>query len=290
MIGIGIGQAWHSAGMNGFDGLVRITEDGKLHIHTGVGNLETFSHSVATRVATEVLKINWGNCILVRGDSRKGLPWNSAQTGNNTTFTETRTNCVAAMDAVTKLNGIVALELGVSADDYDIGDEKVFSIKDPFTSIGYADVAKRTIELGGKYSGQEAVGIIAGTGLICVAKDNLEKKGTAPGIVVGFMGIELDTEAGKYEIPGRHSVTDCGTVAHYMGLETKINGGAVHGIGKQHWKRPSTTRRTAYRQIWVYINVKLPGSMGITLQMDWNAVDIADPQNPVGAQKVSRNL
>jgi CO/xanthine dehydrogenase Mo-binding subunit len=39
--GIGVGCAYHPAGFNGFDGLVRITPDGKLHIHTGVGNLGT---------------------------------------------------------------------------------------------------------------------------------------------------------------------------------------------------------------------------------------------------------
>ena len=45
--GIGIGQGYHSAGSNGFDGLVRITPDGKLHVHTGVGNLGT--HSIRRR-------------------------------------------------------------------------------------------------------------------------------------------------------------------------------------------------------------------------------------------------
>ena len=45
VIGIGIGQGYHSAGSNGFDGLMRITPDGKLHVHTGVGNLGTYSHS-----------------------------------------------------------------------------------------------------------------------------------------------------------------------------------------------------------------------------------------------------
>ena len=57
--GIGVGQAFHPAGFSGFDGLVRITPDGKLHIHTGVGNLGTFSHSSTARIAAEVLKMDW---------------------------------------------------------------------------------------------------------------------------------------------------------------------------------------------------------------------------------------
>ena len=54
--GIGIGQAFHPAGFAGFDGLVRITPDGKIHLHTGVGNLGTYSHSGTQRVAAEALK------------------------------------------------------------------------------------------------------------------------------------------------------------------------------------------------------------------------------------------
>jgi hypothetical protein len=37
--GIGVGQAFHAAGRGGLDGIVRLTTDGKLHIHCGVGNL-----------------------------------------------------------------------------------------------------------------------------------------------------------------------------------------------------------------------------------------------------------
>ena len=39
IVGVGVGSAFHPAGQTGFDGLVRITPDGKIHIHTGVGNL-----------------------------------------------------------------------------------------------------------------------------------------------------------------------------------------------------------------------------------------------------------
>ena len=43
----------------------------------------------------------------------------------------TRTNYVAAMDAVNKLLEIAAMELGGSAEDYDIGEERVFRKADP---------------------------------------------------------------------------------------------------------------------------------------------------------------
>ncbi|MCZ0955215.1 MAG: molybdopterin-dependent oxidoreductase, partial [Rhodospirillaceae bacterium] len=120
--GIGVGQAFHSAGRSGYDGLVRLTPDGKLHIHSGIGNLGTYSHTATSRVAAEILKCDWENCVVVRGDTRRHLPWSSSQSGSNTSFTMTRTNYVAAMDALEKLKQIAAMDLGGSPDDYDIGD------------------------------------------------------------------------------------------------------------------------------------------------------------------------
>ena len=41
--------------------------------------------------------------------------------------------------------------------------------------------------------------MIAGTGLIGVAKDNLPRVGVTPGLTVTFAEIELDTETGKVD-------------------------------------------------------------------------------------------
>src|SRR5690606_18979456 len=208
VIGVGIGQAFHSAGAGGFDGLVVLKPDGKLHIHTGVGNLGTYSYVVTARVAANTLKCKWENCIVERGDSSKHLPWNLGQFGSNTSFTMSRTNYAAAMDAVAKLKEIAAMDLGGSPDDYDIEDERVFKIDDPSTGLTYAEAAQRAIELGGKFAGHEvpddlnemtkasAAGV-AGTGLVGVAKDNLALTGTVPALAAGFVEIELDVETGK---------------------------------------------------------------------------------------------
>ncbi len=48
----------------------------------------------------EVLKVDWERCVVERGDSRRQLPWNNGQFGSNTNFTMSRTNFVAATDAL----------------------------------------------------------------------------------------------------------------------------------------------------------------------------------------------
>src|SRR5262249_32630001 len=137
-IGIGVGQAFHPAGFAGFDGIVRITPDGKIHLHSGIGNLGTYSHTGTSRISAEVLKANWENCIVERGDTRKGLPWNIGQFGSNTSFTMARSNFAAATAAVTLLKEIAATDFGGKVEDYDIGGEKVFLRTDPSKSLTYA--------------------------------------------------------------------------------------------------------------------------------------------------------
>jgi CO/xanthine dehydrogenase Mo-binding subunit len=295
--GVGVGTAYHSAGGNGFDGLVRITPDGKTHIHTGVGNLGTYSHTGTARVAAEILKADWNNCVVVRGDSSKHLPWNLGQFGSNTSFTMTRTNYVAAVDAVAKLKEIAARDLGGSPDDYDIGGEKVFSKTDASKSLTYAQAAQRAIELGGKFDGHEvaedlnamtkasAAGL-AGTGLIGVAKDNLPRVGTVPALAAGFIEIDLDVETGMYEIIDYVGVADCGTVIHPMGLRTQIKSGAVMGIGLAASERHIFDPQNGLPGNVGLLLSKPPSYLDVPATMTTAAIDIADPQNPVGTKGV----
>ena len=295
--GLGVGTAYHSAGANGFDGLVRITPDGKIHIHTGVGNLGTYSHTATSRVAAEVLKANWDNCTVVRGDSRNHLPWNLSQFGSNTSFTMTRTNYVAAMDAVEKLKEIAAMDLGGAPADYDIGGERVFAKADPSKGLTYAQAAQRAVELGGKFDGHEvaadlnamtktsAAGV-AGTGLVGVAKDNLPRTGTVPALAAGFIEIELDTETGKFDIVDYVGVADCGTVLHPQGLSHQIKSGAVMGFGLAATERHIYDPQTGLPGNIGLMQSKPPSYLDVPAAMQTGWVDIADPQNPVGAKGI----
>jgi CO/xanthine dehydrogenase Mo-binding subunit len=295
VIGVGVGQAFHPAGRNGYDGLVCLTPDGKLHIHNGAGNLGTYSHSGTSRVAAEVLKCSWDNCVVERGDSRKHLPWSPTQSGSNTSFTMTRQCYVAAVDALEKLKEIAALDLGGAPEDYDIGEEIVFKVSDPSQSLSYAAAAQRAVELGGKYSGQEmpddiheitraAVEGLAGTGLIGVAKDNLYREGLVAGISIGFIEIELDLETGKFEILRYLGVCDCGTVLHPLSLRTQINGGAVQGFGMAASERHIYDPQNGLPGNVGFLQCKPPSYLDVPAQMHSAAVELVDPQNPVGAK------
>ncbi len=294
---VGIGQAYHAAGYNGFDGMVRITPDGKLHIHTGVGNLGTYSYGATSRVAAEVLGYDWNNTVIERGGTLKAMPFNIGQFGSNTCFTMTRTNYAGAMDAKQKLLEIGAAMLGGKADDYKLDKERVVA-KNGSGSITFAQAAKKAIELGGKYSGHEvdeklngltkaAVGMIKGTGLIGVAKDKLPKKGTVPALAAAFIEIELDPETGKVEILDYMGVADVGQVLHPQGLDAQIRGGAVMGFGLAAMERyiydPAYARPNAIG----FYQAKPPTYLDVPAELGSLAVEGAvDEQNPVGAKGI----
>jgi CO/xanthine dehydrogenase Mo-binding subunit len=295
--GIGIGQAFHPAGFAGFDGLVRIMPDGKLHIHTGIGNLGTYSHTGTSRIAAEVLKYGWENCVVERGDTRKNLPWNIGQFGSNTSFTMARTNYVAAMDALAKLKEIAAMDLGGAPDDYDIADEAVFLKSDPSKRITYAAAAQRAIALGGKFDGhapgddmnpmtRESVTALAGTGLIGAARDNLPITGQPAAFCVGIAHIELDVETGEFDFIDYLAVADCGTVIHPMGLATQIKGGGVMGFGMATLERHIYDPQNGLPGTVGLYQAKPASYLDVPSVMHSGAVDQPDPQSPLGTKGI----
>jgi CO/xanthine dehydrogenase Mo-binding subunit len=297
--GIGVGQAFHPAGFAGFDGLLCLTPDGKLHVHTGVGNLGTFSHSGTSRIAAEVLKVDWENVVIQRGDSRKNLPWNIGQFGSNTSYTMTRTNYVAAQDMLAKLKEIAAKDLGGKPEDYDVDGAKVVAKNGK--SMTYAEAAKRAIALGGKFDGHElpadinpmtqaSATALAGTGLIGVAKDNLPWTGQPSAFAACFIEIELDTETGQHRIVDLVSVADCGTVIHPMGVQTQIKGGAVQGIGMATLERLVFDPQNGLPANVGFHQQKPASYLDLPTEMHTDVVDKPDPSNPVGSKGIGEPL
>lgn len=301
VIGIGVGSAFHSGGSNGFDGIVRILPDGKLYVHSGAGNLGTFSYAATSRVAAEVLGYDWDNVVIVRGRTDRHLPWMIGQFGSNTAYTASRANYVAAVDAKDKLLEIASQVLGGTAADYELKDEKVVHKTDASKSMTFADAAKRAIELGGKFSGKEvpedinpmtkaSVAALAGTGLVGVAKDKLPKRGLVPALCSGFCMIELDTETGEFEIKEYLGVADCGTVLHPLGLQSQMHGGAMMGFGL------ATTERIVYdHALGLPANVQFDQSKPQTFldapkNFQWAAVESPDRDNPVGVKGIGEPI
>ncbi len=295
--GVGVGTAYHSAGRTGYDGLLVIKPDGKLYIHNGTGNLGTFSYAATSRVAAEVLGVPWERCEIVFGNTGKHLPWNSPQVGSNSSFTMSRTNYAAAMDAKQKLQEIAAKEFNGQTDQFEVGGGRVFLKSNASQGLSFAEAASRAIKLGGKFSGQElpkdlnpmtarSASALAGEGLVGVAKDTMPSKGVVPAFCVAYVEVEVDLETGHVEIKESLGVADCGTVLHPKSLGTQIMGGSVQGFGLALTEKHVFDPKFGLAATKGLYAAKLPTYLDVPLQMDWDAVDKPDPHNPVGARGI----
>jgi CO/xanthine dehydrogenase Mo-binding subunit len=294
--GIGVSMSTFVGGSIGYDGLFVIKPDGKISIQTGVGNHGTESWSDSQRVVAEVLGVPWERCELTWGTSTKNLPWSCASGGSQTTHAMTRAAHASAMDAKAKLQEIAAKDLGGAPEDYEVANERVFR-KGGGAGMTLAQAAQRAIRLGGKYDGHElpkninkvtvaSATALAGQGLMGVARDTYSRDGQSFSFVASFGEVEVDVETGVYRIVDFLAVADVGTVIHPRALGGQILGrstlGIAHAIGQkwvydQHYGLP-LAKRFHYN--------KPPTILDVPVDMRWSALDIPDPETPVGARGI----
>jgi CO/xanthine dehydrogenase Mo-binding subunit len=294
--GIGVSMSTFVGGSIGYDGLFIIKPDGKLSILTGVGNHGTESWSDCQRVVAEVLGVPWEKCELTWGSTALNLPWSCASGGSQTTHAMTRAAHATAMDAKAKLQEIAAKDLGGAPEDYEVANERVFR-KGGGAGMTLAQAAQRAIRLGGKYDGHElpkninkvtvaSATALAGQGLMGVARDTYSRDGQTFSFVASFGEVEVDVETGVYRIVDFLAVADVGTVIHPRALGGQILGrstlGIAHAIGQkwvydQHYGLP-LAKRFHYN--------KPPTILDLPVDMRWSALDIPDPETPVGARGI----
>ena len=295
--GIGVGVSPYTAGSRGFDGLLVIRPDGIVQIQQGLGNLGTNSNFDTARAAADVLGVEWGDVEVVFGDTSRHLPWSAVQAGSQSTHAHTRANHAAGLDAKRKLQEIAARDLGGRPEDYETSDGRVYRRSNPSQGMTLGRAATRAIELGGRYSGEEfdddlndmtkaSVTGLAGQGLVAAARDTFGGEGGLQSWVVGFAEVELDVETGKVDVVHYTAVTDCGVVVHPRGLGGQIFGGSFQGMGmamSQKWVFDPVWGVSFAKRLYT---ARPPGMLDVPLDVQWAAVEIPDPQTPVGAKGI----
>ena len=295
--GVGVTVGQHGAGSIGFDSIMTIRPDGRLYVQSGVGNLGTHSVMDLARVAADVLAMPWEKVEVIWGDTRKGLPWTCMSVGSQTTHAMTRANHAGAMDAKRKLQQIAARDLGGAPEDYDIGHERVFRRGNAARGLTYAQAATRAIALGGTFDGHEvpenvnamtkaSAALLAGLGLMGVAKDTYPRDGNTFSFVIGFAEVEVDVETGKVTLVDYLGVGDVGTVVNPRSLLAQIKGGCCLGIAHALQQKLvydptyglSLARRFHHNKPLTILDI--PSTMNAV------ALDVPDPETPVGARGV----
>jgi CO/xanthine dehydrogenase Mo-binding subunit len=207
----------------------------------------------------------------------------------------TRAAHAAGSDARRKLTEIAAQALGGRPEDYEVANERVFR-RGGGRGLTLAEAARRAIELGGQYDGHEtpadvnpltkaSAAALAGQGLMGVARDNYGRDGSSKSYVAGFAEVEVDVETGAYKVLDFVAVADVGTVIHPRNLGGQICGGIMLGLGHaigQKWVYDQQYGAPVARRFY---QTKPPTILDAP-KMQWDALDIPDPETPVGARGV----
>jgi xanthine dehydrogenase molybdenum-binding subunit len=295
--GVGVAVGPHGSGSVGFDGLMTIRPDGRLYVQSGVGNLGTHSVIDLARVAADILAMPWDKVQVVWGDNSKHLPWSCMSVGSQTTHAMTRANHAAAMDARRKLQELAALAIGGSPDDYDLGGERVFRRGNPARGISFADAAREAIARGGRFDGHElpadihavtktAATNLTGLGLMGVAKDTYPRDGDTYSFVVGFAEVEVDIETGQVTLLDFLGVGDVGRVVNPRSLVAQIRGGCCLGIAHALHQKMVYDPHYGLSLAPRFYQNRPQTILDVPLEMGAVALDIPDPETPVGARGV----
>jgi CO/xanthine dehydrogenase Mo-binding subunit len=128
---------------------------------------------------------------------------------------------------------------------------------------------------------------LAGLGLMGVAKDTYPHDGETHSFVIGFAEVEVDVETGTVTLVEYTAVGDVGTVIHPRSLGGQILGGGCLGIGHALMQKlvydaqygTALAKRFHHNKPLTILDVP-PGGM------HYAALDIPDPETPVGARGV----
>jgi CO/xanthine dehydrogenase Mo-binding subunit len=206
----------------------------------------------------------------------------------------TRAAHAAASDAKRKLQEIAAKVLGGSPESYQVVNERVSA---GGRALTLAQAAQKAIELGGKYDGHElpadinaytktSATALAGQGLMGVARDSYGREGSSKSYVAGFAEVEVDVETGAYTILDYLAVADVGTVIHPRNLGGQILGGVMLGLGHAIGQKWVYDRHYGVPLAKRFHYNKPPSILDAPARVQWAALDIPDPQTPVGARGV----
>jgi CO/xanthine dehydrogenase Mo-binding subunit len=292
--GLGVALSTYHGGSTGFDGLIVITPEGRVRIHSGIGNLGTEALIDVHRAAAEVLDIPWDSVDIVWGDTSKHLPYTCHSGGSQTVHAMTRAAHAVGLECRQRLQEVAAKSLGGQPGDYEVANLRV-SRKGGGAGMSFAQAAQHAIKLGGIYDGhdvnpdvnkatKQAVTAMAGQGLIASARDKFPHNGDSFSYLACFAEVEADVETGVYRIVDYLAYADVGTVVHPAALGGQVLGrstlGIAHAIGQKWVIDPQYGVMVAMR----FYQNKPPTILDVPVNMKWNALNIPDPETPVGAR------
>lgn len=276
----GWGMATEMHGSSAYPGIkeqsnaiVKMNEDGTVHLLTGTAGLGTGAHTALSQIAAEELGVRFEDVSVTAGDT-DAVPFDIGAYASRTTFLGGGAVQRAAAEVKRQVLALAAKKLEVAPEDLELRGGQVY-----VKGVPDARASVRAVVQG------EAGGVTPRS-LVGTATYETTK---AYSFAAHFVEVEVDTDTGQVAVKHVTSVHEIGRAIHPIGVEGQIEGGLQQGIGHTlsedlvvdpHTSRPLNASFADYK---MPLALDMPPITTIILE------DAPDPLGPFGAKGVGED-
>ena len=250
---------------------IKINEDASIVLSVSPPPIGMNAFTSLAQVAAEVLGLPFEDVHVVYGDTDVG-PWEVGSHASRTMYLVGNAVYGAATEARGKLLNLASKRLGVTANELDIKNRRVYVKATPEKDISVAELTKRAI-----YSIEDVAQI---TGSCSYGPNN-----NPPAYQALFTEVEVDTETGSVKVLKMVVANDSGISINPMTVEGQLQGGTVQGLGYALFENPVINTDSGIMETDNFNTYKIPRTQDIP---DIELVVVEQPEStgPFGAKGV----
>ena len=275
--GVGVATMTHCSGaaplyLDHSNAFIKLNEDGTADLVVHPAPVGQHIWGALSQIAAEELGIHGEDINIVTGDTDVTL-FEYGSDASRSTYSVGNATLIAARQAKEQLLERAAGMLGVSAQELEINDRRIFSSGEPKKRISVADVC------------YDAIYNFKGECLNISGKCSWESKWNSPPTGAFFAEVEVNTETGRVAVTKFVTAMDCGKAINPMAVEGQLEGGIQQGIGYGLTEDYVINKDTGVVETDNYDSYKMPGMMDMP-ETQIIIIDEPDPKGPFGAKGV----
>jgi 4-hydroxybenzoyl-CoA reductase subunit alpha len=276
--GIGIGCGVISSGGKGMyqhdtsAAFLKIGEDGKISLFTGLPDMGQGSHTTMAIIAAEILGIMPNDIKVIAGDTDIA-PFDMGAFAQRGTFTTGNAVKSASLDAKKQIAKTASQKLGVKPEALIFRDRKIYHRGAPDEAIPFEDAVFDTLH------SQEGR-FIMGRGFY---NSPTQKPALAYSFGTHIAEVEVDPETGMVKLLNMTVAHDVGRAINPLAVEGQLDGQVFSGMGQALFEECIMERGQVLNQSRLDYKAPRPYEMpGI----EHIIVETNDPYGPFGAKEV----
>ena len=276
--GIGIGCGVMSSGGKGLfihdtsAAFIKIGEDGKPSLFTGLPDMGQGSHTTMAIIAAETLGIAADDITVVSGDTDIA-PFDVGAFAQRGTFTTGNAVKIASLDAKKQIAKTASEKLGVKSSALIFRDRKIYPKGAPDKAISFEDVVFDTLNcMEGRF--------IMGRGFY---NTPTSKPALAYSFGAQIAEVEVDPETGMVKLLKMTVAHDVGRAINPLAVEGQMDGQVFSGMGQTLFEECVMENGQVLNQS--RLDYKLPRPYEVP-DIEHIIVESNDPYGPFGAKEV----